>query len=132
MSKLASVLLVDDDEIANFIHQSLLEEEQLAEQVLTAPNGKKALELIREGKFRANGKPALILLDINMPVMNGHEFLDAFQHLELPKKEHYKIIVLSSSQNPGDIELAYMKGITDYLYKPLEKKKINEMISRYF
>ena len=132
MSKLASVLLVDDDEIANFVHQSILREEGIAERVMTALNGKEALDLIREGKFRANGKPALILLDINMPVMNGHEFLEAFGDLDLSKKQQYKVVVLSSSDNPRDIERAKEKGAEDYLNKPLKKEKINDLISKHF
>lgn len=130
MSKLACVLLVDDDEIANFIHQSFLEEENVADHILTAENGREALQLIQEGKVYANGKPALILLDINMPVMNGHEFLDAFSQLDIEKKQHYKVVVLSSSGNTADIEKAYQKGADDYINKPLEKNRISIILDK--
>lgn len=130
MSKLASVLLVDDDEIANFIHQEFLKEENIADQVLTAQNGKEALQIISQGKLKSNGKPVLIFLDINMPVMNGHEFLDAFYQLDRKKTQPYRIVVLSSSSNAKDIEKAYQKGAHEYINKPLEKIKVSGLIDR--
>lgn len=131
MSEISSVLLVDDDEIANFIHQSILEEEGFADHVLIAANGKEALDLIREGKFRDNGKPALILLDINMPVMNGHEFLDAFNQLGIESKNAYKIIVLSSSDNTEDMNRAYEKGAEDYITKPLRRPALRALLNKF-
>jgi CheY-like chemotaxis protein len=130
MSKFACVLLVDDDEIANFIHHAFLEEAGVADQILIAQNGMEALQLIRQGKVKANGRPALILLDINMPVMNGHEFLDAFSQLDTDKKQLYKVVVLSSSSNSIDIDKAYQKGADDYLNKPLERAQVNTLIDK--
>lgn len=130
MSKLACVLLVDDDEIANFIHQSFLEEVKIADQIVTAQNGLEALQLIQEGKVKSDEKPTLILLDINMPVMNGYEFLDAFSDLNPEKKQLLKIVVLSSSNNTTDVDRAYQKGAIDYLNKPLEKAKVNALVDR--
>ena len=129
-SKLACVLLVDDDEIANFIHQSFLEEVKIADQIVTAQNGLEALQLIQEGKINTDEKPTLVLLDINMPVMNGYEFLDAFRDLDPEKKQLFKIVVLSSSNNTTDVDKAYQKGAIDYLNKPLEKAKVNALVDR--
>jgi len=129
-SKLACVLLVDDDEIANFIHQSFLEEVRIADQIVTAQNGLEALQLIQEGKVNTDEKPTLILLDINMPVMNGYEFLDAFSDLDPEKKQLFKIVVLSSSNNTTDVDRAYQKGAIDYLNKPLERAKVNALVDR--
>jgi len=130
MSKLASVLLVDDDEIANFIHQSFLEEVNIADRILTAQNGREALQLIQQGKMEVHGKPVLILLDINMPVMNGHEFLDAFNQLEPEKRQLFKVVVLSSSNNTTDVNRAYQKGAVGYLNKPLERAEINTLVDQ--
>lgn len=72
MQKLTSTLLVDDDETTNFVNEMLLKDMGVTEQILTAHNGQEALELILE-RCENNECPSLILLDINMPVMNGFE-----------------------------------------------------------
>lgn len=132
MSEIAGVLLVDDDEVANFVHKSFLKKENITKQITVVMNGQEAIEEIRASNPHVNDKPTLILLDINMPVMNGHEFLDAFRQIEHSKKQFYKIVILSSSDNVRDIEMAQAKGATAYLNKPLEVEKVRNVISSYF
>ncbi len=77
-----NVLLVDDDKTFNFISTRLLELTGMAGNILTAWNGKQALDLFE----RNQGFPDVILLDLNMPVMDGFEFLEAFNTLNLQGK----------------------------------------------
>lgn len=64
----------------------------------------------------------IILLDINMPGMDGFEFLEAFKARQLP--DHFKIFMVSSSQNAGDIQQAKEHGVCGYVSKPLTEQKL--------
>lgn len=124
-----NVLLVDDDKTFNFISTRLLELTGLAGNVAIAWNGQQALDLFHGQYQSAEELPDIILLDLNMPVMDGFEFLEAFNNLPLPGKEQVKIIVLSSSVHPKDIERARQLGAHRYLRKPLEQKSLVEIMA---
>jgi CheY-like chemotaxis protein len=93
---LTSVLLVDDDSTANFLHQLLLKTLRITERVLVAENGQQALAHLEPGA--ASPPPQLILLDLNMPVMNGWEFLAAYHQLP-PLVPRPVVVLLSSSDH---------------------------------
>ncbi|MFP4089834.1 MAG: response regulator [Cyclobacteriaceae bacterium] len=131
MTKLGRIFLVDDDEITNFIHQAMIRDMDIAEKVLVAHNGQEALNLLNQKEGKQH-EPTLVLLDINMPVMNGYEFLEAFHALEEGKKENTVIVALTSSQNPSDIDNAKNLGATDYLNKPLKPEKIRQLLAVHF
>jgi CheY-like chemotaxis protein len=120
-----NVLLVDDDKTFNFISTRLLELTGMAGNILTAWNGKQALDLFE----RNQGFPDVILLDLNMPVMDGFEFLEAFNTLNLPGKEQVKIVILSSSVHPKDIERAQVLGAHRYVRKPLEQDTLIDILA---
>lgn len=80
MTKIACTLLVDDDDTANYLNKSLFKRLDATERLLVARNGLEALTLINRN-CPGQDCPALILLDINMPVMNGFEFLEAYSQL---------------------------------------------------
>ena len=85
MRRISTILLVDDDETTNFLHERLLDRLDVFEQVLVARNGAQALEILTQPNARFSSiNPVLVLLDLNMPVMNGFEFLKAFQALPPP------------------------------------------------
>src|SRR5687768_12322476 len=102
MEKIKYTLLIDDDQTTNFVNQLLLEDLQVSQQVHVALNGKEALALINRQCEQGNC-PELILLDINMPVMNGFEFLEAYGKLEFARKQSVVIVMLTTSMNPGDV-----------------------------
>jgi len=114
-----NVLLVDDDEIFNFLGKKILQRINFVNEVDTALNGKEAIRLFEEFFIGSKPLPDYILLDVNMPIMNGFEFLDAFSKLTLPQKEKIKIVMVSSSQDPFDMQRAKALGAKDYLIKPL-------------
>jgi CheY-like chemotaxis protein len=83
MPRLSSVLLVDDDTTANFLNKLLIQRAGITEHLLVAEDGAQALRTlattcVSPGRAQC---PDLILLDLNMPVLNGIEFLQAYQHL---------------------------------------------------
>lgn len=130
MKKLSSILLVDDDETTNFVNQMLLEDMAVAQRVLVANNGKEALDLIRlqsdDGYF-----PELILLDINMPVMDGFEFLEAYEAQAFAWKQSVTIFVLTTSTNPGDIARLNETPINGFLNKPLTEEKVFHLLEQH-
>jgi CheY-like chemotaxis protein len=124
-----NVLLVDDDLIFCFLNRRILQTLPFVERIDTAQNGQQALELFNS--YSAGGKPLpdIVLLDLNMPVLDGFGFLEAFNQLPLHEKQNVSIIILSSSQNPSDIERARSYGVRQYLSKPLREETLLDAIS---
>ena len=129
MDKINSILLVDDDQINNFINKRIIRKLDIANNVDIALNGEEALEHIQKFCDQTGNCPELIFLDINMPVMNGFEFLNEFKNLSLQNKKEVKIIVLTTSTNPGDMQKLKEHSIKGFLNKPLTEKKILEALS---
>lgn len=132
MLKLDCILLVDDDEITNFVHETIIEEVDAAERVLVAKNGREALDVIKKQAPEHSGTPCLILLDINMPIMNGFEFLEAYCQLPTNIKQSVIIVMLTSSLNPKDAERIRGSEATDFVNKPLNKIKLKEVLKKHF
>lgn len=121
-SPMKNVLLIDDDSTFQFIGKALLKYVGIPpENIQSALSGKHAMDLLT-----STGKslPDLILLDLNMPIMDGFGFLDAFNKLEHPDKNKSKIIVLTSSHNAADMERVKKFGITKYMTKPLQEEAL--------
>lgn len=127
----SNILLVDDDDITNFLNESLLLEMEIAEHIDVASDGLQALNFIRdhwtsgEGTIQAS-ENKLILLDINMPVMNGFEFLEQFEKMK--ESRQVKIALLTTSVNKKDMEKAGEYKVKDYVEKPLNKEKISALL----
>jgi len=132
MQQLNCIMLVDDDEITNFINESMIEEMEVSDKILTALNGKEALEVLKKEELQNQRCPELILLDINMPVMNGFEFLEAYQQWDDPLKQDIIIVMLTSSRNPKDVQRVEHLGGSEILNKPLNKEKLLEVLNKYF
>ena len=130
---LSSVLLVDDDSTTNYLNKLLLTTSmQVAAQVLVAENGSEALALLAQtGSAVSPQCPQLILLDMNMPVMNGREFLEAY--VRLPEAERQAIVVmLTTSRHEQDRLAAQQLPIADFLTKPLTWAKMTDLLARHF
>lgn len=127
MKKLKCILLVDDDVVANFLHESLIEQLGITECMDVVTDGLQALQYLQGSKA-----PNLILLDLNMPVLNGFEFLEFYNSLDIHEKNSIKIIILSSSRRMDDIKRALQLGAADYIVKPVSQEKIKEVIEEHF
>lgn len=126
------VLCVDDDTIALTISQLLLKRTGFAAEVITAIDGSDALEyfakLFAEDPQAVDHAPELILLDINMPVMNGWEFLQSFVPLYENKLTNTRIVILSSTIDPEDFALAKKFPIViQFISKPLCIENLEEL-----
>lgn len=133
MKKLPAVLLVDDDETSNFLSQRLLVAMNVADRILVAANGEEALDVLaRHGAWFSPAHPALVLLDLNMPVMNGMEFLEAYHGLPPFQQASTVIVVLTTSTHPRDLDRAGELPIAGLVTKPLTREKITTLLRVHF
>jgi CheY-like chemotaxis protein len=119
-------IVIDDDEFNNKICSVTLEKIAKDADVKTFQNPLEGFDHIAtEYAGLDNDATAILFLDINMPVMNGWEFLERFEELEPDTKKRIKIYILSSSVDKRDIEKAKAdKNVVHYLIKPLTKETI--------
>jgi len=118
-----NILLVDDDRICNFLSHRVLLNMGAKGEIHAVQNGQEALDVL-EQKHDQSPRPDIIFLDLNMPVMDGFSFLEAYHHLEFPGKEKICIVVVSSSQHSDDIKRAMSLGADYYLVKPISPDRI--------
>ena len=134
MKRLSAILLIDDNETSNFLNERLLRRLNLTDHILVLSNGKQALDYL-ENLSRQGGhagiKPELILLDINMPVLDGFEFLELFQQLDARFRQGIHIAMLSTSNHPQDTGKASTFQ-AHYLTKPLTIEKVEALLFRLF
>ena len=126
------VLLVDDDPTTNFLNKLLLTRLGVAEQVLVAENGEEALRLLAQQCNGDSPCPNLILLDMNMPVLNGLAFLEAYAQLPLAIQPAIVIIMLTTSLHPTDLARAKQLPIAGFLNKPLTEGKVAALLREHF
>ncbi|MGB3798529.1 MAG: response regulator [Lewinella sp.] len=124
-------MLIDDSETDNFIHSRRLKKMELSDQIVIRKDGREGLAYLTEADLV--GRPDLLFLDINMPVMDGWEFLDAYQQLADEKRARVTIVMLTSSVGDTDYSRAHSyETIDGHIAKPLTEEKINALVSRYF
>ncbi|HEY0244845.1 MAG TPA: response regulator [Mucilaginibacter sp.] len=125
-----SILLVDDDEINNFISIKLIKKAINNADIKACLNGRFAIdELTGIQKVDPAKLPDFILLDINMPIMNGWEFLDEYKRLNIDPLGKSKIYIISSSVFSNDISKARSYPLVrNFVSKPLSIEKIKEML----
>lgn len=133
MTKLHTILLIDDDKATNFIHKFVLEKENCAENIVCIENGPEALTYLKtkiDGNFP---HPELIFLDINMPGMNGWEFLEEYEKIDQTQKAKKIVVMLTTSTDPFDKKKAEdIKHISAFQSKPLTAEKIHEILLTNF
>ena len=123
MNEKLRVLLVEDNEVFNYLSKRALENLDFDIELSTTMDGDEALEHIQR-----SGCPDLIFLDVKMPRMNGFEFLEAFS--EIPDNGHTRIFMLTSTIRTEDKKMAMQhKNVVGYLEKPLNKEKVQQVVS---
>lgn len=131
--KINCVLLVDDDGGTNFINKLILEKTSFAKRIETVLNGKEALDFIKNNRKNDHTEQLLVFLDINMPVMDGWRFIEAFQELSNEQKTNITIIMLSASLNPADKQKAdNYSEISGFYSKPLSVDTLKDILSLHF
>ena len=129
--KYKAVMLVDDNEIDNLINQKMIEASNIAEHIFTHTGAKGALEFLKNiEKLSLNGVgiPEVIFLDIDMPLMDGFQFLDEFDKMSDRIKDQCKIVMLTSSINPQDLSMAKKNAyVKKYINKPLTQEALEKL-----
>jgi len=137
-TKLNCVMVIDDDEPTNYFNKLIVEESGCTNQVMVAQSGQEALDYlahnteqgIEENKYPC---PKLIFLDINMPAMNGWEFMDRYKMLSKERKAEIVIVMLTTSLCPEDIIKAMeIPEISAFEHKPLTHEKLERVLGKYF
>lgn len=126
MKTLERIMLVDDDATTNLYNRIVLENAAAAEEIVEFQNGEEALQYLESGENHVD----LILLDINMPIMDGWQFLEKYEELDETKKATIVVIMLTSSMSEHDKAKAKNAGmINKFINKPLTPDTINEILA---
>lgn len=117
------ILLVEDDEVDVLTVKRALRDLKVDNELVLASNGEEAIALLRDNE---RPRPALILLDLNMPRMNGFEFLRAARENDLI--EGIPVVVLTTSRQDQDIFEGFKLNVAGYMVKPVDYRKFVEMM----
>jgi CheY-like chemotaxis protein len=137
-NKLNCVLLIDDDEPTNFLTRATLEEINCVQNIHVEQSGQAALHYLTKAENGSNKdeeypSPELIFLDINMPAMNGWEFLERYSRLEKHHKANVIVVMLTTSLNPDDrAKAGKIPDVSGFEIKPLTHEKVKRILKKYF
>ncbi|MDB5007724.1 MAG: response regulator [Mucilaginibacter sp.] len=127
MNKKFSFIIIDDSELDCFVTQKFLERSNENGTIKAFQNAKHALEMIRENPIEDNC-PTIIFLDLQMPFMNGFDFIEEFEKFAAEIQKNYKIAILtilSPANNPTDVsKILTYKAVNSIIEKPLTKEKL--------
>lgn len=126
------IMLIDDNEIDNLINQKMIEASGIGERIMVHSGAKSALESLKNLEKLSDSPeqllPELIFLDIDMPIMDGFQFLEEFDRLSDAIKNYTKVVMLTSSMNPQDLSKAKKSAyVKKYLNKPLSQDALSKL-----
>lgn len=133
MKSIGILSIIDDDDIYQFVTRKMVERNNLANKTLSFGNGEMAITFFNDKltENKPDELPDVILLDINMPLMDGWQFLEQYHRIKSAIKKPIHIYMVSSSVNEEDIERAKsIDEVCDYIIKPISKGNIAEISAR--
>ena len=120
--------IIDDDNLYHFGMKRMLHHLTIETEIVQFYNGLQAIEYLQQNKDKKNSLPDVIFLDINMPIMNGWQFLDTFVKLNLhPDKQIIIYMVTSSVDNAEILKAASYKEIKNYIIKPISIDSLKDV-----
>lgn len=122
-------IVVDDDSVNNLICRKVIRHLFPKADVVTFTNPETALTYIKSTYANSSGNETILLLDLNMPILSGWDFLEVFEDFDANIKGQVKIYILSSSIDQNDKDCAANnKNISGYIEKPLTKENIGKVV----
>jgi len=129
LEKWSCVMLIDDNEADNFLHEVAIREADCADDIVVFDMAEEALESLEKGAV----SPEVVFLDLNMPGMDGWEFLEVYRRLPKDRRKAVVIMMLTASSNPKDRERAVEQyEVTGFSNKPLTKDMCLEIMAKFF
>jgi len=123
-------MLIDDDDDDNYFHQIVINDMNITEHIEVVLNGEEALDFLKKEN---QTHPDIIFLDINMPKMNGWEFMEVYKELRPDQKAKVVVMMLTTSENPEDKKRAALyPQIIGFNSKPLTKELLVEILEKHF
>jgi len=131
-NKFHSVLLIDDSIPINYFHKIIVKKSGIALSCIAVNNGQEALDYLQIKRDAQERFPELIFVDINMPVINGWEFLEKFRAKHKSILKEVVTVMLTTSINPDDREKAKKLNVPNYLPKPLTVQVLKDLYDSYY
>jgi CheY-like chemotaxis protein len=124
-----NVCIIDDDRIYQFTARKTLEALGTVDKIDVCSNGEEGIEHLKLALNNPDKLPDVIFLDINMPLMDGWQFLD--EYVQLAKDRNIAIFMVSSSVDEADIKRAKeYEVVKDYIIKPIGRERFEELLNR--
>ncbi|MHA4741726.1 response regulator [Dyadobacter sp. MSC1_007] len=128
---LETICVIDDDKIFTFLLKKIIEKASIAREIIFFENGRDALDYLAQHREDQLRLPQLILLDINMPVLDGWQFLQEYGKLKCKVSSPISICVMSSSSEEGDYQRAmHSEHVMEYLQKPVQGPLLTQLAER--
>jgi len=127
------ILLIDDDEPTNFMSKIIIQKADENSIPSVMLNPKSALNILKNESINIEEIPDLIFLDINMPSMNGWDFLDEYKDLEIHKRKNILLYMLTTSMNDDDdVKSKEYSCVNGFMVKPLTVKSYSQIVNKHF
>jgi CheY-like chemotaxis protein len=130
MDKTTTIAIIDDDKIYHVLTRRIIESSNVADKILEFYDGQEALVYMLENQNSPENLPDLIFLDIQMPFVDGWQFLDQYVNLEMPKPITVYIVSSSISSLDHDKSRQY-KVIKNFLIKPFNRDKVLDVLNEF-
>ena len=129
MNKINTACIIDDDDIFIYGTRRIMQEVNFCDDIIVFNNGKEAIDGMQNYLAEGKNLPDVIFLDINMPVMNGWDFLEEFTKIPNLNKDAVILYIVSSSVDPADLQKAKeFELVNNYILKPILPKQLNEIL----
>ncbi|MCA6441360.1 MAG: response regulator [Sediminibacterium sp.] len=130
MSKPFIICIIDDDEVYQFTVTKTIQSQQLAKKILVFSDGEEALNFLSANIGDNNAVPDIIFLDINMPIMDGWQFLEEYIQLKPRIGKKVTLYMVSSSVDPADTQRAKkIEEVSDYIIKPITPDQLKVIVN---